>query len=145
MAHGTKVNGSSYGITGGKCLVGGAEYSIKKGRTLVNGTGYDIGFLKETNVEITGEGSSLIIYVALNDQKYYDPASLVFDAGQPVTLFCYLESNSYSRIITLYYNGEIVDTGNRKRIQKEYDITGKNISVKLTKSTNIFEIEVTEL
>lgn len=44
MAHGTKINGTSYGITGGKCLVGGTAYDIKKGRTLVGGTGYDIAF-----------------------------------------------------------------------------------------------------
>ena len=44
MAHGTRINGTSYGITGGKCLVGGTEYSIKKGRTLIGGTGYDISF-----------------------------------------------------------------------------------------------------
>lgn len=44
MAHGTRINGTSYGITGGKCLVGGTEYSIKKGRTLIGGTGYDITF-----------------------------------------------------------------------------------------------------
>lgn len=44
MAHGTRINGTSYGITGGMCLVNGTEYGIKKGRTLVGGTGYDIGF-----------------------------------------------------------------------------------------------------
>lgn len=44
MAHGTRVNGTAYGITGGKCLVGGTGYKIKKGRTLIGGTGYDIAF-----------------------------------------------------------------------------------------------------
>lgn len=44
MAHGTRVNGTAYGITGGKCLVGGTGYKIKKGRTLIGGTGYDITF-----------------------------------------------------------------------------------------------------
>lgn len=42
MAHGTRINGAAYGVTGGKCLVGGTAYSIKKGRTLIGGTGYDI-------------------------------------------------------------------------------------------------------
>lgn len=42
MAHGTRINGTAYGVTGGKCLVGGTAYSIKKGRTLIGGTGYDI-------------------------------------------------------------------------------------------------------
>ena len=44
MAHGTRVNNTAYGVTGGKCLVGGTAYSIKKGRTLIGGTGYDIAF-----------------------------------------------------------------------------------------------------
>lgn len=44
MAHGTRVNGASYGITGGKCRVNGTVYDIKKGRTLIGGTGYDITF-----------------------------------------------------------------------------------------------------
>lgn len=44
MAHGTRINGTAYGITGGKCLVNGTAYSIKKGRTLIGGTGYDITF-----------------------------------------------------------------------------------------------------
>ena len=44
MAHKTRVNGTNYGISGGKCLVNGTSYDIKKGRTLVDGTGYDIVF-----------------------------------------------------------------------------------------------------
>lgn len=44
MAHGTRINGTTYGVTGGKCLVGGTAYDVKKGRTLVGGTGYDISF-----------------------------------------------------------------------------------------------------
>lgn len=44
MAHKTRVNGTNYGISGGKCLVNGTSYDIKKGRTLINGTGYDITF-----------------------------------------------------------------------------------------------------
>ena len=44
MAHKTRVNGTAYEVTGGKCLVNGTAYSIKKGRTLIGGTGYDITF-----------------------------------------------------------------------------------------------------
>lgn len=55
MAHGTRVNGASYGITGGKCRVNGTVYDIKKGRTLIGGTGYDITFKTEAiiNVDVT--------------------------------------------------------------------------------------------
>ena len=44
MAHKTRINGTEYEITGGKCLVGGTEYAVQKGRTLVGGTGYDVSF-----------------------------------------------------------------------------------------------------
>lgn len=54
MAHGTRINGAVYGITGGKCLVSGTEYSIKKGRTLINGTGYDVQFKRVATITITG-------------------------------------------------------------------------------------------
>ena len=47
MAHGTRINGTAYGVTGGKCLVGGTEYGIKKGRTLVDGTGYNVKFTSQ--------------------------------------------------------------------------------------------------
>lgn len=44
MTHKTRVNGTSYDVKGGKCLVGGTSYDIKKGKTLIGGTGYDITF-----------------------------------------------------------------------------------------------------
>lgn len=44
MAHKTRINGTNYGIKGGKCRVNGTNYSIKKGRTLIGGTGYNITF-----------------------------------------------------------------------------------------------------
>lgn len=44
MAHKTRVSGTNYSISGGKCRVSGTNYSISKGRTKVGGTGYDISF-----------------------------------------------------------------------------------------------------
>lgn len=49
--HKTLINGTVYGVKGGKCLVNGTVYSIKKGRTLIGGTGYDINF--EPDVSLT--------------------------------------------------------------------------------------------
>ena len=57
MAHGTRINGTSYGITGGKCLVGGTAYSIKKGKVLIGGTAYDISFGSPGTVIIDGNSS----------------------------------------------------------------------------------------
>ena len=78
MAHKTRVNGTNYGISGGKCLVNGTSYDIKKGRTLVDGTGYDIVFssvspiLDENDwttireVSDAGQGSN---YWSIGDRK----------------------------------------------------------------------------
>ena len=55
MAHKTRVNGTNYGISGGKCLVNGTSYAIKKGRTLVDGTGYDIMFKPPLVMPVKGD------------------------------------------------------------------------------------------
>ena len=76
MAHGTRINGTAYGVTGGKCLVGGTAYSIKKGRTLIGGTGYDIAFGPQISEYAEGEivyinenGSPVEFYVAKHDYE----------------------------------------------------------------------------
>ena len=48
MAHKTKINGTAYGIAGGKTKVGGTAYEISGGRTRINGTAYDIPFALPT-------------------------------------------------------------------------------------------------
>lgn len=53
MAHGTLINGTNYGVSGGKCLVNGTSYSIQGGKTLVNGTGYDITFFDGYKIVVT--------------------------------------------------------------------------------------------
>ena len=44
MAHKTMVDGTAYGISGGKTLIDGTAFSIKGGKTLVDGTAYEVGF-----------------------------------------------------------------------------------------------------
>ena len=88
MAHGTRINGTSYGITGGKCLVGGTAYRIQKGRTLVEGTGYDITFgtpldsyAEGTSVYINENGVSKEYFIAKHN---YEPTL----NGNGATLIC---------------------------------------------------------
>ena len=76
MAHGTKIGGTNYGISGGKCRVNGTNYSIKKGRTLVGGTGYDIAFgmsigsiAEGTTVYVNENGSPAAFYVAKHNYE----------------------------------------------------------------------------
>lgn len=45
MAHKTLINGTQYGIKGGKTLISGTSYSVKNGKTLIGGTGYDVNFV----------------------------------------------------------------------------------------------------
>lgn len=67
MAHGTKISGVAYGISGGKCLVGGTEYAIKKGRTLIGGTGYDISFGPELLDTFSDNSWEEIIWACQNN------------------------------------------------------------------------------
>ena len=44
MAHGTKLAGTDYAVTGGQCRVDGVGYAVTGGKTRVAGTAYDIPF-----------------------------------------------------------------------------------------------------
>ena len=55
MAHKTLINGTQYGIKGGKTLISGTSYSVKNGKTLMGGTEYDISFSLPPAVVNLGE------------------------------------------------------------------------------------------
>ena len=132
MAHGTLINGTAYGITGGKCLVGGTAYDIKKGRTLVGGTGYGIEFGAPTRINVTKETQMFNdTYIQINGgEKISSTQTLEFDAGETVVLSAYAAGPgpAYPGIITL--NGKEVgradDTGGSKY---EFDCTGNIVNV----------------
>ena len=54
MGHKTLINGTAYGIKGGRALIGGTGYGIKSGKTLIGGTGYSISFGKPLSGFTTG-------------------------------------------------------------------------------------------
>lgn len=116
MAHGTKINGTSYGVTGGKCLVGGTEYSVQKGRTLVGGTGYNIQFKPFTTVELIEIGT--YVKVEINGKLYTGSTKLEFGANDAVTLHVY-----DTRGISL--NGD----DPTKRTELTLDVTGMYCTV----------------
>lgn len=142
MAHGTRVNGTAYGITGGKCLISGVEYSIKKGLTLIGGTGYNIEFLKKTVVTVTKNSGDLGFYAVFNggDRVYGYPNAdtLEFDAGVPVSMTVY---GSGIGGVSLYVNRVFVETN--KNIEYTIDITGKTATVELEQYSIYGEINVT--
>lgn len=86
MPHGTRINGTSYGITGGTCLVNGTVYGIKKGRTLVGGTGYDVNFAKATKI-IMGDDVGIFNYVIINGTDYSEGGTYDFPIGENVDLY----------------------------------------------------------
>ena len=89
MAHGTRINGTAYGITGGKCLVNGTTYSIKKGRTLIGGTGYDVNFAKETKVIIIEDNTGKFNTIKINNTSYFDAGTHNFPIGENVDLYLF--------------------------------------------------------
>ena len=88
MPHGTRINGTSYGITGGKCLVNGTVYGIKKGRTLVGGTGYDVNFAKATKIIMEDE-VGIWNDVIINGTDYFEGGTYDFPIGENVDLYLY--------------------------------------------------------
>lgn len=118
MAHGTRVNNTAYGISGGKCLVNGTAYSIKKGRTLVGGTGYDISFGKQTEVfvSIANGFGGIAGYVEIAGKMYMAGTQerLIFPVGE--TVLIYVESPM---------NGIKVNNSTISYLPFKQDITGK--------------------
>ena len=126
MPHGTRINGTSYGITGGKCLVNGTVYGIKKGRTLVGGTGYDVNFAKETQVILEGN-VGIMNTVEINGTYYLEEGTYNFPIGENVDLYLY----SYEGI-----------TVNGSQVGQRYseNVTGKTVRLSGTRGM-IAEIE----
>ena len=58
MAHKARINGTYYGIKGGKCRVNGTNYSIKSGKTKVVGTNYSITFASVATFYLVDAGGS---------------------------------------------------------------------------------------
>lgn len=132
MAHGTRINGTSYGVTGGKCLVGGTSYDIKKGRTLVGGTGYGIEFWAPTRINVT-KGITYYndTYIQINEgEKISSTQTLEFEAGENVILFARAAGMglAYPGIITI--NGEEVGRiEGASYSEYELDCTGHIVDV----------------
>lgn len=90
MAHGTRINGTSYGVTGGRCMVNGTAYSIKKGRTMVNGTVKEILFTgKKYQLNITGIYGWMTIDVKIDGQSISMDGT--YDIYEGSVIYLYME------------------------------------------------------
>ena len=61
MAHKTLINGTAYGIDGGKTLVSGTSYKVTNGKVLINGTAYDISFVLPPSALDLWSGANSVI------------------------------------------------------------------------------------
>lgn len=76
MAHSVLIDGTAYGIKGGKCLVDGTEYSIKRGIGLVEGTQVEYKFTVEPSLVINSK----------NDWDYFAQNASTFSRNELVRL-----------------------------------------------------------
>lgn len=58
MAHRTKINGTTYEVSGGKTKINGTAYDISKGKTRVGGSAYDINFKTTTTIDCSAASPS---------------------------------------------------------------------------------------
>lgn len=138
MAHGTLINGTAYGVTGGKGLVRGTVYKIKKGCALVNGIRYGIEFGAPTRINVTKEIQSYNdTYIRVNGgEKISSTQTLEYDAGESVTLYAYAQGfgMAFPGIITI--NGkEVGRVEDAPYSEYEFDCTGHIVNV-IIKDTN---------
>lgn len=120
MAHKVLVNGTGYGVAGGKTRVNGTNYSIKSGRTLVGGTGYGIRFhdgMLTATVEIVKNslGEYTSVSISVNDKRfasvdmdqlideYTETVSIPVSVGDTVTFAL----GSYAALVYMYINNAV--------------------------------------
>ena len=128
MAHGTKVNGSSYGITGGQCIVAGTKYAIKKGRTLIGGTGYDVSFGGPTRITTVTSATSKIDerwahFTINNGAKKYTEIGIVLDfqPGESVVVNAHVGMTTHQIVVDGVVDSVSTD--------KDVDCTGYDTTI----------------
>ena len=107
MPHGTRINGTSYGITGGRCMVNGTAYDIKKGRTMVNGTIKEIT-ISGNRLTITGISGEQRPQVKIDGQPVYEDGE--YDINEGSTIYLYMEKYREASRLGIFLDG--VKVGN---------------------------------
>lgn len=147
MAHGTRINGTAYGIDGGKCLVNGTSYSIQGGRTLVNGTGYDIALFDGYKIVVTHSDSnqiqdSSLVQLRINgkyemgqDGEFIKIIDIYTSAVTTGTFY----GTGVCQLYVLLGRGELYINGTREQngyVEDFYTIT-TNVTIDVTYSTRV--------
>lgn len=147
MAHGTRINGTAYGIDGGKCLVNGTSYSIQGGKTLVNGTGYDITFFDGYKIVVThSDGnrlqvvSSVMLRINGTSEMGDDgEAIMIIDSDTQAVTTGTFYGTGVCQLAALLIRGELYINGTREQngyVEYYYTIT-TNVTIDVTYSTRV--------
>ena len=134
MAHKTMVDGTAYGISGGKALIDGTAFSIKGGKTLVDGTAYDVGFGGAgANVKVTVSNIGLLVsqpnstnaYFSIDGVKHNVAEEFVVPIGTNLSCYCSRGSNTSGKV-AIYLNGAEVQytTNDRYHAGYSYAVNG---------------------
>ena len=130
MAHGTRVNGTAYGITNGKCFVNGTLFNIKSGKTLIQGTNYTINLAGKTTIAVIGTTTYLsmgMVELYINEEKKMKGGKYNYEAGQEVSV----------HVITHTSRNDITINGESKGKDVNFDATGLEVTIKVGEIVNI--------
>ena len=147
MAHGTRINGTAYGIDGGKCLVNGTSYSIQGGKTLVNGTGYDITFFDGYKIVVThSDGnrlqdvSSVMLRINGTSEMWQDGEFIwIIDSDTLAVTTGTFYGTGVCKLVVFLSRGELYINGTREQygyVEYNYTIT-TNVTIDVTYSTRV--------
>lgn len=117
MAHKTLIDGTAYGISGGKTLIDGTAFSIKGGKTLVDGTAYEVGLAQNAIITITGDSNYTSVVI---DGVTYNTATTVeVPIGTVIT--CVTQNSNYGGSIKLNYKS-VASATSGSGVQYEYTV-----------------------
>ena len=147
MAHGTRINGTAYGIDGGKCLVNGTSYSIQSGKTLVNGTGYDIAFFDGYKIVVTHSDSNQIqdtsaVMLRINGTSEMGQDGefiMIIDSSTMAVTTGTFYGTGVCQLVVFLSRGELYINGTREQngyVEYYYTIT-TNVTIDVTYSTRV--------
>ena len=135
MAHGVRINGTAYGISGGKTLINGTAYGISGGKTRIGGTAYSISFagvLVPVHVSLTYPADeNTRSYLEYSDgsrtRQVSSAAELLLAPGTVVSVWGKRLSNNIMNrsYIRVKLNGEVVGdrTETTNVFERIYDYT----------------------
>ena len=131
--HKALIDGTAYGISGGRSMAGGTVYDIAKGKAMVNGTVYEITFagMDDDNciVTITGTGAVGSTYVQIDNTVYTEAGMVEVPVGTTINCNAHNPNGGTIGRNIIYVNGTIVAT-KAGLLAYNYTVSG-NVTIEL--------------